>query len=285
MFLEEWRALSARVRALGQASELHASYLQGSGSDHYGAYKFIGQSCFDIAAGLGLFAATYKSQLPPTAVHRIIVFLAEKGPIFTAASNDEYASRTSIVMLLSVIAEIDFLLHDRQAQIRSRAERAFLHLQRVLATNIAARAAWSEAFDRKGEVECEALGGTHLLWHGIFAFKVDARGARTDLVFGGAIDEMDEARASDGLVLTEWKVAEPNEGRIKFQAAKKQSDLYKVGALATLELTTTRYLIAVSREKLPLKELPDDFDEGGVCYRHLNIVIEPKTPSKAALAR
>src|ERR1700722_9028346 len=33
-----------------------------------------------------------------------------------------------------------------------------------------------------GSVACERLGAVHLLWHGIFAFKVDGSGARTDLI-------------------------------------------------------------------------------------------------------
>ena len=44
------------------------------------------------------------------------------------------------------------------------------------------RKIWRKVFDA-GETRCEKRGSLHLLWHQILAFKVNADGARTDLVF------------------------------------------------------------------------------------------------------
>jgi hypothetical protein len=81
-----------------------------------------------------------------------------------------------------------------------------LHLQWSLAVDRQLRERWEEALDDRGEVSCEALGGVHLLWQGIFAFKVHTPPARTDLVLNKAIDALEE-RAVEGFVLTEWKRA------------------------------------------------------------------------------
>jgi hypothetical protein len=92
------------------------------------------------------------------------------------------------------------------------------------------------------------------------------------------------ARGVDGLVLTEWKVAHDAAGATRgFQAARAQADLYKQGPLAGIELTGYRYLIVVSLKELPLGSvLADDTASKGVVYRHINLVIQPSVPSKAA---
>ena len=128
------------------------------------------------------------------------------------------------------------------------------------------------------------LGSIHLLSHGIFAFKVDALGARTDLVFNEPPDDSLLARGVEGLVLTEWKVANDAPSATKgFREARAQADLYKQGALAGIELTGYRYLIVVSLRELPDNSIPpDDTTNTGVVYRHINIVVQPAVPSKAA---
>jgi hypothetical protein len=61
-----------------------------------------------------------------------------------------------------------------------------------------------------------------------------------------------------------------------------QAEHYKQGALAGTVLAGYRYLVAVSRQALP--SVPEDDTVGGVIYLHINIVVEPDTPSKAARA-
>ena len=73
------------------------------------------------------------------------------------------------------------------------------------------------------------MGSVHLLSQGIYAFKVNAEGARTDLVFAEPPDESLLARSVDGLVLTEWKVATDDNAIQKFGEARAQAELYKRG--------------------------------------------------------
>jgi hypothetical protein len=86
------------------------------------------------------------------------------------------------------------------------------------------------------------------------------------------------------MVLTEWKIANDAKDAIDaVRDARRQADLYGQGALAGLELRSHRYIIVVTTNELPLGTLgPDDRAAGGVIYRHINIVIEPKVPSKAS---
>ncbi len=99
------------------------------------------------------------------------------------------------------------ILADVQLPLRALSDRAFQHLQRLIVVDDEVRRKWQAAF-AKGEVECEKLGAVHLSGHGIWAFKIDASGGRTDLVYqepaGGLIKEQQYA---EGLVLTEWKIA------------------------------------------------------------------------------
>ncbi|HIJ44324.1 MAG: hypothetical protein QF511_00225 [Rhodospirillales bacterium] len=101
----------------------------------------------------------------------------------TSGSRDARKKRVwaALVLLGAFETEISFILSDVQEVIRARSERAFAHLQRSVVVDQAFREKWIAAF-KKGEVACEKLGTVHLLLHGIWAFKVDAAGARTDLV-------------------------------------------------------------------------------------------------------
>jgi hypothetical protein len=123
---------------------------------------------------------------------------------------------------------------------------------------------------------------------GIYAFKVDAVGARTDLVFNEPPPDVMLAQAVEGMVLTEWKVAkDAKDAILAVRAARIQADQYSQGALAGLELRSHRYIIVMTLKELPPGTLgPDDRTPAGIIYRHINIVIEPGVPSKVStLAR
>jgi hypothetical protein len=91
------------------------------------------------------------------------------------------------------------------------------------------------------------LGGAHLLLHGIWAFKVDGAGGRTDLVLGTPIKDMREVVGSaDALVLTEWKIAKPENVETKITEAREQTKKYSEGVLGGIELDQYRYLVMVS---------------------------------------
>jgi hypothetical protein len=185
----------------------------------------------------------------------------------------------ALAMLVNVEIEVTFILSDAQIAIRSRLERAFLHLQRLIVVDAAIRDQWKAAL-RINEVACEKRGAVHLLWHGIGAFKVDGDGERTDLVSQQIVDGVpEEQRFCEGLVLTEWKVASSNaDAQRKFTDALHQAKRYSKGVLAGNELTAFRYLIVVSSDHVTV---PNDIeDEKGAVYRHINIAVDPKTPSQ-----
>jgi hypothetical protein len=117
------------------------------------------------------------------------------------------------------------------------------------------------------------------LLHGIWAFKVNAAGGRTDLVFQEPRQLGLEQDFADGLVLTEWKTLTSSQGaKTRFEDARKQAQRYSVGVLAGNELTTYRYAVLVSAQQI---QPPLDLREGGCVYRHINIAVDPLPPSKS----
>jgi hypothetical protein len=156
-------------------------------------------------------------------------------------------------------------------------ERAFIHLQRSIIADRTVHATWHSAFE-DGETACEKLGAAHLLLHGIWGFKANAEGERTDLILGQRLQiDSQVERASDALVLTEWKVVrDANELVGKAQEAFDQARRYSEGSLAGFELASRRYLVIVSTPRL---EMPSDRTQDLVTYQHINVAVGPATPS------
>ncbi len=180
-----------------------------------------------------------------------------------------------------LITEVNYLLTNISEVIKRQSERAFLHLQQSIVAAEDIQERWQKAFD-VGETACEKLGAAHLLLHGIYAFKANAEGARTDLVFPDRPLNTDTVqRTADGLVLTEWKKVEAQtEANAKAEYARKQAALYNAGILGGIELANYRYIVLVSEEQLNRIE---EIEENGVTYRHINIAVAPLSPSKAAV--
>jgi hypothetical protein len=183
-------------------------------------------------------------------------------------------------------AELEYHLDsNQQERIRSRADRAFDHLNRLIVVDSDFQRAWETTFDNEKEPGCENRGAVHLLWHGIFAFKARSEG-ETDLVFGEPITEQ-VAGVSDGLVLTEWKRCETGDGATEYAKAKEralaftqariQADIYAKGILGGILLKKYRYLVVVSKIALPPKMIFDEPD-GDIVYRRVNIVVKPDKP-------
>jgi hypothetical protein len=281
-YLEAWNAIAARIRALSDSAHLYAQFLISHNSDSYGAGKNLADQCADILATIRDFSDAYGAILPTYAAGPLGAFLAGHPAAVIGATGTAREGKASILFLLAFESEMSFLLSGRQEQIRARSERAFLHLQRLLAVDEDLRAKWVAAFNGAGETSCEKLGALHLLWHGIFAFKIDASGARTDIVFQERVEQTIGIRGIDGVVLTEWKLADEANAKSRFVEARTQAELYGQGPLAGIELTSYRYIVVVSLIDLPKHLVPSDLDVKGIIYRHINIAIQPRLPSKQA---
>lgn len=88
--------------------------------------------------------------------------------------------------------------------------------------------------------------------------------------------------AGRGMVLTEWKVARPDDSEAaierKLVQARLQLARYAEGSLAGMELQTVRFVVLVSRDRLCM---PDDLLMEHFDVRHINVAIAPRSPSRA----
>jgi hypothetical protein len=278
---DEWQALAARIRGLSRAGELHMAAYAAKSSDSFGRYKYLGRKSQEVVVALQDFKEKFNPALSANAVAAIETFLQDAGNALLQPSpgGDLRLEQVhkAIVVLTDFEAELAYLLSDRQQLIRSRAELALAHLQRLLAVDDDLGKKWTKAF-KQGETQCEKLGGLHCLWHGILGFKINAAGARTDLVLNDVISDS-VAGAALGLVLTEWKVANEQNAETRLEEARRQTKLYKAGVLGAMELIGYRYLVVVTAKQVAL---PGDKEEDGISYRHVNIAVDPRTPSVQA---
>jgi hypothetical protein len=282
IYSDQWKALSSRILGLMQAGQLHAEFLAVRSSDGYSRGKRPREQSEGVLSTLESFRDQFRQLLPPAAIATIDKFIENTSDLIRDTSGTPDAKQERVWAILVLLAafetEMSFNLSDVQESIRARSERAFSHLQRSIVVDAAFRNKWQAAFE-KGEVECEKLGAVHLLLHGIWAFKVDATGARTDLVFQEpAGDLIDARRYVDGFVLTEWKKtnSEVDAGK-QFEEARSQARRYAQGVLAGSELTGFRYAVVVSRQQV---KIPEDLREGEVVYRHINVAVDPQPPSR-----
>jgi hypothetical protein len=283
-YVDQWNAIAARIRSLRSAADLYAQFRIAREEDGHGIDASLKIHCQNILQLLKTFHNSFHAILPPDAKTALEWFISGNPSSPASVISSAFGFRMDGPVLLTAFeAEMSFLLSDVQEVIRARSERAFLHLQRLLAVDADLRDTWSTAFEGKGEASCEQLGAVHLLWHGMFAFKGHAPAARTDLVFSEPIDVSVLERGVEGLVLTEWKVANEGNAAECFDTARTQARLYQQGILAGTELTGYRYVVVVSLNQLP--NVPDNMNIEGVCYRHVNIAIKPRPPSVEARKR
>lgn len=278
----EWRALSSRLRGLLEA----ARFLFVAGAkDIYGGGPNLQQQlkrAFEDVARLSRRSPT----LPQPAAVALEQFVESYSPLFEETGGSEEIGleklRAKLTILAGFESEITYLLADPQETRRLLAERAFTHLQRSIVVDADFRVKWALALEQ-GETECEKLGAVHLLLHGIWAFKVDSAGGRTDLVFQEPLADLHQVqRVSDGLVLTEWKIARSTSQVVRrFEKARNQAERYSAGVLAGIELSTHRFAIVVSESAAPV---PADAVLGEVVYRHILVVTNPPPPSRAGAA-
>lgn len=250
-YLDDWKALSSRIRGLMKAGQLYARFLAVNSSDSYRVGQRLYEQSQSVLSELQSFQDRFRQSLSPAALHSVDRLMERVSRITGGASTstglERERERGMLVLLVAFEAEMSFILSDTQETIRARSERAFSHLQRSIVVDSAFQEKWQAAF-REGEVACERLGAVHLLLHGIWAFKVNAEGARTDLVFQEPSGDLtNEQRYVDGFVLTEWKKANrERDAEQRFEEARSQAGRYAQGALAGSELTGYRYAVVVS---------------------------------------
>ena len=288
----EWKALAAQITGLVEAGRFCIQCFPTGATAAFGVInqEIIPQSQ-EIFERLRAFSARHKDSLPIGGVEVLDRFTQRLGTFFNPKAvngmgNDKILNlmQHRLTALAAFVAEFTYHLTDRSAAARRLSDRAFAHLKRSLVADRCLRELWLEAFEA-GEPECEKLGAIHLLLHGIWAFKVIGQGERTDLVMvdltkGDPLDLGEAERSAEALVLTEWKrVTEKDNPETKAQEAFRQASLYSEGILASLVLERYRYLVLVSQSSCPL---PSDFENEGIRYEHINIVVEPEPPSRVA---
>lgn len=282
----EWSAISAKIKGLVEAGNLFFKSIEKYSEDSFGTIRKV---LFPQAEKTYLlidnFREDHENQLPEQAISCINEFLKSFRKNFTdpvPSSTFKYqlqVVQNRLISLASFRTELEYHLSNFSDQIRRTAERAFEHLQRCIVADSNYQEKWTSAF-KKGEVYCEKLGAIHLLWHGIWGFKVSAEGGRTDLVMGEKIDNPSQVESAFGLILTEWKRgSSSSEAEEKLKEARIQAQKYSVGVLGGIELISPRYIVIVTKDYITL---PNDIEIGDIKYRHLNIATEPSVPSTAS---
>jgi hypothetical protein len=278
-WLEQWRALAARIDGLIRAGEFLVSAFRVNGADNFDVVRksFLPELA-SITAEIEDLGKTYTSELPHKASEALQKYIAQgwRGGLNTGPVDIQ-----ALAPLASFRSQFEYLIRDSEAEGRNLAELAFEHLRRQLVVDEDIRTKWLNAFDRH-ETACERLGAVHLLSHGIWAFKVVAPGAATDLVFGDPVEQHAQVlrRTARALVLTEWKlVKRPDKITAKAQEGRDQAAIYCGGVLGDAELKRTRYVVLVCQSDL---RPPDDLTVGTITYRHVVLPVSPKTPSTMA---
>lgn len=271
---EPWGAMIARARGL---SEVFFEFLRSHRPlDSYTVGDLLGRAG-RFRSDLKRLYDAGEPALSESAKHCIEDIYAQPWD----PGDADLALRAAATHLRLFASEMEYHLRDLDHVWVSRIEQAFLHLNRLLVADLCVRRRWRAAFHIR-EPRCEKLGGAHLLSHGIWGFKVEAPGERTDLVLGTRIREpsVRERRAVDVLALTEWKLVRVGDRPAdKFREARDQARSYSDGCLAGFELTSVRYCVTVG-----LAYAPDEADvlddQGRVTYRHVHVSIQRPTPSQ-----
>ena len=282
---QEWQALSARIHGLLDAGSFFYRALQQSSSDDLGVRKkILLKNAENIFGSLKDYLTEYQSTFPKEASESLKRFLEQPDLKNFNFSPNQGVVRGHVQFALTSLAafqsEFSYIIADTQAVALRTTERAFAHLQRSVIADDEIRKKWLSAFS-DGELKCEKLGALHLLYHGVWAFKAHAEKGRTDLILNEPLSDISIIeKTSTALVLTEWKVVRQSDERdAKIQEAYEQTKKYASGVLSGIELANYRYLVMVSQKGL---EMPGDLIESTVVYRHINVPVDPDTPSKEA---
>ena len=258
----EWGRIAVRIENLEKAAGI-----AGAGNTYKGVPEMLCSQLSECVSQLEQFLATHSTIVPAAATQRFGDAVSKHSLKDHANTIEHLRSRLAIVV--SLVAELNWELTDPAIHLEGIAERAFLHLSRLLAADAAQSARWLDEFQKTqtAETACERLGATHLLLHGIYAFKVDA-GERTDLVLGNKLTWTKSlARAVEGLVLTEWKVVRDEKDAEKIARTCTGSAVH-ARRLAGIALEAVRY---GSRDEKAFSHRRRGSE--WVHYRHINIAV------------
>jgi len=278
----EWIAIERSVTDFSEICSDFVSALNANSSDSLGTMKnVILPMAEEIADRITVLGERYKTQLPNNVLE--LISKLDSVHFDSGYASNTLKNPTAIAHFSSrfqkFCSDFNYLTSDLEGTVVRLTARSFIHLQRSIIADESIQEKWKIAIS-KNEMACEKLGAVHLLQHGIWSFKVDGIGERTDLVLGEPITDRelnDVYLSAEGLVLTEWKIANQLNYLKKYQEAQKQAERYTRGSLASIELKSYRYLVIVSNELL--SELPNDIEKEGVIYKHINIAVSPSTPS------
>jgi len=272
------KALDQRIRGLMEAGEFFVRTLTVSSEDPYKVADNLSSEALRIFEEVEGFRGRYSAVLPPGALAAIERFVTStKSYMISGEVLALPGLKARLAPLAAFRAELEYHLSDRTVRVHRLSERAFQHLQRAIVADEGIARGWAAAFT-KGETACEKLGAVHLLSHGLWTFKVSGAGEATDLVFPEPVNVRTAEVTAEAIVLTEWKIVRaPDQMEPQASQARKQAAQYAHGVLGGLELQAYRYLVLVSEDFV---QTPEDIDEGGVRYRHVNIAVSPRSPSK-----
>lgn len=286
-WLTDWQTISVRIKSCLNGASFFYSSRDGTltKDDNCSVNKkVLLPSAKIIFETLKEFSKKYEHELPETAQKCLKSFLNQpeinEQSFFNPSREFEHAHvQFALTSLATFQSEFSYIIADTEFIARRLTERAFIHLQRSIVVDEAMREKWKIAFEKR-ETKCEQLGAVHLLLHGVWAFKVDASGGRTDLILVENEPLSSAANAANALVLTEWKLVEiQSELSSKIEQARRQAEIYSAAMLAGVELRKYRYLVMVSEKRM---EMPPDTTQADVTYRHINIAVDPDIPSVEA---
>jgi len=281
----DWKAISARIRGVLETGKLFLQFWDHHPSDPYSIIQIdLIPHLKNIFEEIVIFQKHHQMHLQPSAIKSLEKFIKDYSFFLKqtlARKDDGYKLSSALSKFVSFCVEFDFQLSDTQAVAKRITERALIHLKRCIVADPDIKKKWIQAFEN-GEPACEKLGASHLLLHGIWAFKADSKGERTDLILGTPLTDLFQVESvAEALVLTEWKrVTKTNKLENQAKKAYRQASIYSQSSMAGFELSKYRYLILVSKDRIA--KLPSDIVEveGQTTYRYINIAVDPKSPSK-----
>ncbi len=275
-WVEDWRALAARIEGLLRAVEFYSGLTDAGRTD---LLQVLGHSIYpeatDITTELQSFLGKHESMLPDTARAALRAYLDKNWS--QGLNHGQVGSIHRWRYYFRVLNMRSAILKRLRGVRSSLLSNTFGDRLRSTLTFVSFGKQPS-----KKERSCEKLGAVHLLGLGIWAFKISGAGAATDLVLNEPIEDERGLIDQTGrtMALTEWKLVRRNDQlEAKALEARVQASQYAAGLLGPLELKTTRYAVLVTSSALAP---PPNVHDGGVRYRHIVLPVDPETPSVVA---